>query len=104
MSFLTRTLPRAARTQFSYAPRAFSTSFIVRKSAVDTVKDAAKAVDRAVSDKLVGGIEVGGKLIFCLCQHPDHIVLASDIKSAGHPDIPQSNRFDFSTTVLPRTS
>jgi hypothetical protein len=31
-----------------------------RKSAVDTAKDAAKTVDRAVSDKIVDGIELGG--------------------------------------------
>lgn len=60
MSFLTRTTPVfrvAART--SFAPRAFSTSFVQKKSPVDTAKDAVKTVDRAVSDKLVDGIEVG---------------------------------------------
>jgi translation elongation factor EF-Ts len=50
----------AARTSFTQvAPRAFSTSFVVRNSATETVKGAAKGVDRAVSDKLVDGIELG---------------------------------------------
>ena len=58
MSFLTRTVPRVA-TYTSFAPRAFSTSFVVRKSATNTIKDTAKSVDRAVADKLVDGIEIG---------------------------------------------
>lgn len=61
MSFLTRTLPRASRTFAAPAPRAFSTSFVTRKSATETVKDAAKTVDRAVADKLVDGIEASQK-------------------------------------------
>lgn len=48
------------RTQLTRQVRLFSTSPIVRKSPVETVKDAAKTVDRAVSDKVVKGIEKGG--------------------------------------------
>ncbi|CZR64286.1 uncharacterized protein PAC_14184 [Phialocephala subalpina] len=62
MSFLLRTLPRQSTRAFApstIAPRAFSTSFVQRKSATETVKDAAKTVDRKVSDKLVDGIELG---------------------------------------------
>ena len=33
-----------------------------QKGPVDAAKDALKTVDRKVSDKLVGGIKVGGKL------------------------------------------
>jgi len=63
MSFLTRSTPLTSRLTVSsrFAPRAFSTSFVNRKSATETVKDAAKTVDRAVSDKIVDGIEVGRK-------------------------------------------
>ena len=64
MSFLTRTTPRLAASRVAFAPRAFSTSFVNRKSPVETVKEAAKVVDRAVSDKLVGGIEAGGLFFF----------------------------------------
>ena len=61
MSFLTRTTPiaRALVVPRTFAPRAFSTSFVARKSATESVKDGVKSVDRAVADKLVDGIEVG---------------------------------------------
>jgi hypothetical protein len=61
MSFLTRTpLLRASfANQASLGARAFSTTLINRKVVPDAVKDAAKTVDRAVSDKLVDGIELG---------------------------------------------
>jgi hypothetical protein len=48
------------RTQIARQARLFSTSPIARKSPVETVKDAAKVVDRTVSDNLVKGIEKGG--------------------------------------------
>ena len=66
MSFLARSSPLASRLAVSsrFAPRAFSTSFVNRKSATETVKDAAKTVDRAVSDKLVDGIEATRMLFF----------------------------------------
>jgi len=61
MSFLIefrQIAPRiAART--SFAPRAFSTSPTFRKIVPEAVKNATKTVDRAVSDKLVDGIEIG---------------------------------------------
>ncbi len=62
MSFLTRTaIARAGfASQASYAgARAFSAGFVARKTAADSVKDTVKGVDRAVSDKLVDGIEIG---------------------------------------------
>ena len=62
MSFLTRTTPIArAFAARSAVPttRAFSAGFVNRKSPVEAAKDAAKTVDRAVSDKLVDGIEIG---------------------------------------------
>merc|ERR1712230_236301 len=60
-SFLTwRTVTRATRAPAtSFAPRAFSTTFVARKSATESVKDGVKTVDRKVSDVLVEGIEVG---------------------------------------------
>jgi hypothetical protein len=48
------------RTQIIRQARLFSTSPIARKGPVETVKDAAKTVDRTVSDKIVKGIEKGG--------------------------------------------
>lgn len=66
MSFITETAARRVatlqipRTLASSAPRAaFSTSIQFQKSAAETAKDALKTVDRAVSDKLVDGINVG---------------------------------------------
>ncbi len=61
------------RTIATAAPRAaFSTSIVLRKTATDSAKDGLKAVDRAVSDKLVDGINVGGTFSFhhsaCLCS------------------------------------
>ena len=59
MSFLTRAQPilRSA-TIARTAPRLFSTAVVYRDNAV---KDAAKSVDRAVSDTLVKGIDKGGQ-------------------------------------------
>lgn len=69
MSFLTEiTLRRMAtvqlpRTMAATAPRAaFSTSVRQRKTATESVKDGLKTVDRAVSDKIVGGIDMSCKL------------------------------------------
>lgn len=61
MSFLLRTLPRQSSRFIpaTTATRAFSTTLLVRKSATEAVKDTVKSVDRAVSDKLVDGIEAG---------------------------------------------
>ena len=59
MSFLTQTTIRSARAATTLAPRAFSTSFVTRKTTTESVKDAVKNVDRKVSEKLVGGIEIG---------------------------------------------
>jgi hypothetical protein len=72
MSFLIefrQIAPRiAARTSFTpLAPRAFSTSPTFRKIVPEAVKNATKTVDRAVSDKLVDGIEIGR--MFTLFPH-----------------------------------
>lgn len=50
-----------SRARFTTVPRAtFTTSVYLRKSIVDAGKDALKTADRAVSDKIVDGIDVGG--------------------------------------------
>jgi len=60
MSFLTRTpLLRTTFASRAYATRAFSTSLATRKVVPDAVKEPVKKIDRAVSDKLVDGIELG---------------------------------------------
>ncbi|KAH7155163.1 hypothetical protein B0J13DRAFT_544923 [Dactylonectria estremocensis] len=64
MSFLTENLVRNAglvprmfpRMIAIQAPRAFSTSFAYNRTAPEAIKDSLKTVDRAVSDKLVDGI------------------------------------------------
>ena len=62
MSFLTRTSTTTLRT-LRFTPRAaFSTSVRIQKSVLDPVKDAAKTVDRTVSDAAVKGIEKGRTL------------------------------------------
>jgi hypothetical protein len=43
--------------------RLFSTNARFQKSAVDTIKEAAQAVDRTISDAAVKGIETGGTLL-----------------------------------------
>lgn len=57
MSFL-KTLPRNALPLAR--ARVFSTSPYARKSAIDSAKDAAKTIDRTVSDAAVKGIKKGG--------------------------------------------
>lgn len=64
MSFLTEITTRRfatlSRTTFTNVPRAsFTTTVQLRKTAVEATKDTLKTVDRAVSDKLVDGINVG---------------------------------------------
>lgn len=64
MSYITQTLARRVatvpRAVAVHAPRAFTTSIARQKTPVDSVKDGLKTVDRAVSDKLVDGINVAG--------------------------------------------
>ncbi|KAF7546386.1 hypothetical protein G7Z17_g8461 [Cylindrodendrum hubeiense] len=70
MSFLTENIVRQAaripRVIAIQSPRAFSTSLIFNRTATEAVKDGVKSVDRAVSDKIVDGINasatVGSKL------------------------------------------
>lgn len=47
------------RQQIARQARLFSTTPIARKSPVETIKDAAKAVDRTISGAAVKGIEKG---------------------------------------------
>jgi hypothetical protein len=49
------------RQQIARQARLFSTTPIARKSPVETIKDAAKAVDKTISGAAVKGIEKGGK-------------------------------------------
>ncbi|PSR85680.1 hypothetical protein BD289DRAFT_453184 [Coniella lustricola] len=57
MATLTRT---AASSTFTTVPRAsFTTSLYLRKTVTEAAKDTLKTVDRAVSDKLVDGIDAG---------------------------------------------
>lgn len=75
MSFFARTQPiilikQATRTTTPYAARTFTASATHQKGVVDTAKDALKAVDRRVSDKLVDGIEVTGKPASSLLTSP----------------------------------
>lgn len=60
MSFLYRTAP-VIRSAARPSTRLFSTTIVQQKSAVDSAKDGLKTVDRAVSDKLVKGLEGVGK-------------------------------------------
>ncbi|KAH9880075.1 hypothetical protein J1614_002101 [Plenodomus biglobosus] len=47
------------RQQIARQARLFSTTPVARKSPVETIKDAAKAVDRTISGAAVKGIEKG---------------------------------------------
>jgi hypothetical protein len=51
------------RQQIARQARLFSTTPVARKSPVETIKDAAKAVDRTISGAAVKGIEKGGTYI-----------------------------------------
>jgi len=68
MLFLTevaaRRMATVSRTAVvSSAPRAsFTTTVRLQKTPTETVKSGVKGVDRAVSDKLVDGIEIGTKV------------------------------------------
>lgn len=63
MSFITQTIGRRASSIIprvaTQAPR-FSTTTRLEKGPVDAAKDGLKTVDRAVSDKLVDGIDIAG--------------------------------------------
>jgi len=61
MATISRTAARSSNFT-STAPRAaFSTTVQLQKNPVDATKDGLKKVDRVVSDKLVDGIDIGGK-------------------------------------------
>ncbi|OAA73568.1 hypothetical protein ISF_00469 [Cordyceps fumosorosea ARSEF 2679] len=55
MSFAFRSASRAL------LPRAFSTTAAYQKTATETVKDGIRTVDKAVSGKIVDGIDAAGK-------------------------------------------
>jgi len=61
--FFTRIVPRRVFSPLTTTTttRPFSASSARRKTAVETVRDAAKVVDRAVAGKLVDGIEASRK-------------------------------------------
>ncbi|TGO23721.1 hypothetical protein BPAE_0123g00110 [Botrytis paeoniae] len=63
MQSITRTLSRQSRLFTPQlriqATRPFSSTFISRKSATETVKETVHKVDKAVASKIVDGIEVG---------------------------------------------
>lgn len=50
------------RSAIARQTRLFSTSVYLRKGPVDATKDAAKTVDRTISDAAVKGIEKGGMI------------------------------------------
>jgi hypothetical protein len=71
MSFLTRTVvPRFSAQLRVAGARAFSTTLVTRKIVPDAVKEPVKKIDRAVSDKLVDGIELGRKHSIPLSPSP----------------------------------
>lgn len=74
MSFLTENIIRQAtlipRIIARQSPREFSTSLVFNRTATEAIKDGAKSVDRAVSDKLVDGINATGELF--LSHIPPH--------------------------------
>jgi hypothetical protein len=56
------------RQQIARQARLFSTTPVTRKSPVEAIKDAAKAVDKTISGAAVKGIEKGGTYIIHLSQ------------------------------------
>lgn len=62
LSNFPQTTTKMFRQTFTRNVRLFSTSVRVQKSAVDAAKEAAKNVDKTVSQTLVKGIEGAGKL------------------------------------------
>ena len=77
MSFLTERMlrpmamavPRASMALNAPRAAAFSISMAARKTPVDSAKDAAKKVDRTVSDGIVTGIDAAGKPTSLLDPH-----------------------------------
>jgi hypothetical protein len=98
MSFLTtRAAFTTRRALATTAPRAFSTTIVAKKTATETVKDTLKTVDRAVSDKIVGGIELGGRCLSLIFKNPSRVqadcfprsnlvILESPVTSKGRAD------------------
>lgn len=82
------------RQQIARQARLFSTTPVARKSPVEAIKDAAKAVDRTISGAAVKGIEKGGTYTL----HPQHILPAlhclmlSVLNSREYDDIVQCAR------------
>src|SRR5579871_6699393 len=108
MSFLTSRAFTALRTSaFPPVARTFATTTQHRKTATEVVKDTLKTVDRAVADKIVDGIEIGGRPFYFLPSfhlgqfpHPCQHLLARDRAS---PSIPTSHVPLLSFLQKPRT-
>lgn len=91
MSFLTSTLTRRVapvaasipRAIVVQAPRTFTTSIAAQKTATETVKDGLKSVDRAVSDKIVEGIDLACTFTNLSKLYPTGIMLTVDPAAAA---------------------
>lgn len=75
------------RQQIVRQVRLFSTTPVARKSPVETVKDAAKAIDRTISGAAVKGIEKGGTYILLSSMHtpPDCVASAYQLRTWCNP-------------------
>lgn len=58
---ISRTAARSSNFTSTVPRAAFSTTVQLQKTPVDAAKDGLKKVDRAVSDKIVDGIDIGSK-------------------------------------------
>lgn len=79
------------RQQIARQARLFSTTPVARKSPVEAIKDAAKAVDRTISGAAVKGIEKGGTYTLHLSHLLPalHCLMLSVLNSREYDDIVQ---------------
>ena len=70
------------RQQIVRQARLFSTTPVARKGPVDTIKEAAKKVDKTISGAAVKGIEKGGTSILSTCSLPSTHIPSSLTSSA----------------------
>lgn len=61
MATISRTAARSSNFTSTVPRAALSTTVQLQKNPVDATKDGLKKVDRAVSDKIVDGIDIGSK-------------------------------------------
>jgi hypothetical protein len=75
------------RQQIIRQVRLFSTTPVARKSPVETVKDAAKAIDKTISGAAVKGIEKGGTYILLSPMHtsPDCVASTYQLRTWCNP-------------------